>query len=149
LPRTIADRIKRGETTIADVFPSATVLLADLVDFTQATTRLSPKDTVELLNESFSQFDWLAELHGVEKIKTIADTYVLVGGVPTPRQDHVAAVAEMALEMQKVITRFSTKTGYTFSLRIGISTGPVIAGVIGRKKFIYDLWGDTVKIAGL
>jgi class 3 adenylate cyclase len=149
LPRSIAERIKRGETTIADVFPNATVLFADLVDFTQVTTRLSPKETVEVLNDIFSQFDWLAELHGVEKIKTIADTYVVVGGVPTPRVDHAAAVAEMALEMQKVIARFTTKTGYTFSLRIGISSGPVIAGVIGRKKFIYDLWGDTVKVSGL
>jgi adenylate cyclase len=147
LPKTIADRLKQGESTIADNFENAAVMFADIADFTQVANHLSPKQTVDLLNDIFSQFDWLAELHGLEKIKTIADSYLVVGGVPTPREDHASAIAEMALEMQKVIKRFTAITGFTFNLRIGISTGPVVAGVIGRRKFIYDLWGETVKTA--
>jgi class 3 adenylate cyclase len=147
LPKSIADRLKQGETTIADSFPDVTVLFADLGDFTRRSTEVPAPELVHLLNEVFSKFDWLAELHLLEKIKTIGDAYMVVGGLPTPRPDHVEAVAEMALDMRKVVTKLNWGDGKSFELRIGISTGPVVAGIIGSKKFIYDLWGDTVNIA--
>ena len=147
LPKSIADRLKQGETTIADNFPDVTVLFADLVDFTQMASQMPAGELVSSLNEIFSKFDWLAELHHLEKIKTIGDAYMVVGGVPTPRKDHAEAVAEIALDMQKVVRRVSTDEGISFEVRIGICSGPVIAGIIGSKKFIYDLWGDTVNIA--
>jgi class 3 adenylate cyclase len=147
LPQSIAARLKEGETTIADSFPNATVLFADLVDFTRLAARISAPEVVHLLNEVFSQFDWLAELHRLEKIKTIGDAYMVVGGLPTPQSDHAVAVAEMALDMQKVVARMGAVGGIKLDLRIGISSGPVVAGIIGSKKFIYDLWGDTVNIA--
>ena len=147
LPKSIADRLKQGETSIADSFPDVTVLFADLGDFTRLATELPAPELVHLLDEIFSKFDWLAELHLLEKIKTIGDAYMVVGGLPTPRPDHVEAVAEMALDMQKVATKLNWGDGKSFELRIGISTGPVVAGIIGSKKFIYDLWGDTVNIA--
>jgi class 3 adenylate cyclase len=105
------------------------------------------RDVVRLLNEIFSKFDWLAELHHLEKIKTIGDAYMVVGGLPAPRKDHAEAIAEIALDMQKVVRRVSSGEGKEFEIRIGINSGPVIAGIIGSKKFIYDLWGDTVNIA--
>src|SRR5437870_9836774 len=147
LPKSIADRLKQGETTIADNFPDVTVLFADLVDFTQLASQMPAGELVCSLNEIFSKFDWLAELHHLEKIKTIGDAYMVVGGMPTPRPDHAEAVAEMALDMQKVVTRLNSGDGRNFNARIGISSGPVVAGIIGSKKFIYDLWGDTVNIA--
>jgi class 3 adenylate cyclase len=147
LPKSIADRLKQGETTIADNFPDVTVLFADLVDFTQLASQMPAGELVCSLNEIFSKFDWLAELHHLEKIKTIGDAYMVVGGVPTPRNDHAEAVAEIALDMQKVVRRVSSGEGIDFAVRVGISSGPVIAGIIGSKKFIYDLWGDTVNIA--
>jgi class 3 adenylate cyclase len=147
LPKSIADRLKQGEGTIADAFPDVTVLFADLGDFTRRSTEVPAAELVHLLNEIFSKFDWLAELHLLEKIKTIGDAYMVVGGLPTPRPDHVEAVAEMALDMQKVVTKLNWGDGKSVDLRIGISTGPVVAGIIGSKKFIYDLWGDTVNIA--
>src|SRR5437867_13167895 len=137
LPKSIADRLKQGETTIADSFPDVTVLFADLGDFTRLATEVPAPELVHLLNEIFSKFDWLAELHLLEKIKTIGDAYMVVGGLPTPRPDHVEAVAEMALDMQKVVTKLHVADGKGFDLRIGISTGPVVAGIIGSKKFIY------------
>lgn len=147
LPKSIADRLKQGESTIADSFRDCTVLFADIADFTKLSTRVEPAQMVHLLNDIFSGFDWLAEMHGLEKIKTIGDAYMAVSGVPVPRHDHAMAAAEMALEMQKVISRFNLLSGVTFNIRIGMSSGPVVAGIIGRKKFIYDLWGDTVNIA--
>ena len=147
LPKSIADRLKQGESTIADSFPDVSVLFADLGDFTRLATEVPAPELVHLLNEIFSKFDWLAELHLLEKIKTIGDAYMAVGGLPTPRPDHVEAVAEMALDMQKVVTKLNWGDGKCIDLRIGISTGPVVAGIIGSKKFIYDLWGDTVNIA--
>ena len=147
LPSSVANRLKQGETTIADSFPDATVMFADLVDFTPMASRVSAAALVHLLNEVFSQFDWLVELHGLEKIKTIGDAYMVAGGLPTPRSDHAAAVAEMALDMQKVIHRLNGPDEHRLNLRIGLCSGPVIAGVIGSKKFIYDLWGDTVNTA--
>lgn len=147
LPQPIAERLKQGQVTIADNFADVTVLFADLVDFTKLSTRISPKELVSLLNEIFSTFDQLADRHGLEKIKTVGDAYLVVGGVPMPRPDHTQAMAEMALEMQQAVSRLSTALGESFNIRIGINTGPVVAGVIGAKKFSYDLWGDTVNTA--
>lgn len=147
LPKPVAEQLKEDHNTIADSFAEATVLFADLVDFTMLSTYKSPIEMVNLLNRIFSAFDQLAERHGLEKIKTIGDAYMVVGGLPTIRPDHAEAIAEMALDMQHVIDKFNTEMGESFSIRIGISTGPVVAGVIGTKKFIYDLWGDTVNMA--
>jgi class 3 adenylate cyclase len=147
LPESIAARLKDGATVIADNFSDVTVLFADLVDFTRLASRIPASEVVRLLNEVFSQFDWLAELHGLEKIKTIGDAYMVVGGLPNPRTDHAVAAAEMALDMQRVIGRVDSLGGIRLNLRIGLSSGPVVAGIIGSKKFTYDLWGDTVNIA--
>ncbi len=147
LPEQIADRLKQEEQTIADSFAEVTVLFADIVGFTQFATQIPPTELVALLNEIFSRFDLLAEKYNLEKIKTIGDAYMIVSGIPIPRPDHTEAMANMALEMQQTIGQFNTETGSSFQLRIGIHTGPVVAGVIGIKKFIYDLWGDTVNIA--
>lgn len=155
LPQPIAERLKQDPHTIADNFQDVSVLFADIVGFTQLWSRISPAELVELLNEIFSAFDRLADLHGLEKIKTIGDAYMVVGGLPIPRQDHAEAMADMALDMQKAIQDFNQ--GYLqassdadrepLSIRIGMNTGAVVAGVIGKNKFIYDLWGDTVNIA--
>lgn len=147
LPEPIAEQLKLGNNTIADTFANVTVLFADIVGFTQLSSRVSPSELVRLLNEIFSTFDRLAEKHGLEKIKTIGDAYMVVGGLPMPRSDHAEAIAEMALDMQTAIAQFGTSYGESFSIRIGINSGPVVAGVIGIKKFIYDLWGDTVNTA--
>jgi adenylate cyclase len=147
LPQSIAHRLKQGETTIADTFSDVTVLFADLVDFTKLASSMPAAALVRMLNEVFSQFDWLAELHRIEKIKTIGDAYMVVGGLPTARPDHAAAVAEMALDMQNVVARLGSIEGFKLELRLGMSSGPVVAGIIGSKKFIYDLWGDTVNTA--
>lgn len=147
LPKPIAERLKRGESTIADSFADVTVMFADLVGFTKLSAHLSPAELVELLNEIFSAFDSLAEQYRLEKIKTIGDAYMVVGGLPTPRPDHAEAIAEMALDIQAKIVQIPTKGGQPLSIRIGINTGPVEAGVIGTKKFTYDLWGDTVNTA--
>jgi adenylate cyclase len=147
LPRPIAERLKGGERTIADSHAQVTVLFADLVGFTQLSRQTGARELVTLLNEVFSRFDRLAERHGLEKIKTIGDSYMLVGGLPVPRADHAEAVAEMALDMVEEVGRFNRRNQTQIDLRIGINSGPVVAGVIGRKKFTYDLWGDTVNLA--
>ena len=151
LPKPIAERLKLNEDIIADSFPEATVMFADIVGFTQLSAQISPKQLVDLLNKIFSQFDKLADKHGLEKIKTIGDAYMVVGGLPTPRDDHAQAIAEMALDMQAAVANFNTnlniEIGQPLRIRIGVNTGPVVAGVIGLKKFIYDLWGDTVNTA--
>jgi len=147
LPEAIAHRLKHSSDIIADTFADVTVLFADIVGFTQLSSRISPSDLVNLLNEIFSAFDHLAEKHGLEKIKTIGDAYMVVGGLPTPRSDHAEAIIEMALDMQETIAQFSCDPGESMKLRIGINSGAVVAGVIGIKKFIYDLWGDTVNTA--
>ncbi|MGD1809238.1 adenylate/guanylate cyclase domain-containing protein [Dapis sp. BLCC M126] len=147
LPAPIAQRLKQGEKTIADSFNEVTVLFADLVGFTKISANLSPAELVELLNMIFSRFDELAEKYGLEKIKTIGDAYMIVGGLPTPREDHAEAIAEMALDMLNQVKEFSQKQGKPLQIRIGINTGAVEAGVIGTKKFAYDLWGDTVNTA--
>jgi PAS domain S-box-containing protein len=147
LPQPIAERLRKEETTIADIFKEATVLFADIVGFTELSANIPPVELVEMLNEIFSTFDELTEEHGLEKIKTIGDAYMVVGGLPIPRHDHAHAVAEMALDMKIQIDRFNRESRQNVQLRVGINTGPVIAGVIGIKKFIYDLWGDTVNTA--
>jgi adenylate cyclase len=147
LPKPIADRLKSGEHTIADSFPEVTVMFSDLVKFTELSTGISPTQLVERLNEIFLAFDLLADKHGLEKIKTIGDSYMLVGGLPTPRADHAQAVAAMALDMFTAIEEVNHKNRSNFKIRVGIHTGPVVAGVIGKNKFNYDLWGDAVNIA--
>ncbi len=147
LPKAIAERLKQNETTIAEYFPEVTVLFADIVGFTALSAVMNPIDLVEILNQIFSGFELLCERHGLEKIKTIGDAYMAVGGLPELRADHAEAIAQMALDMQAEIARFNASHNKYFSLRIGIHSGPVVAGVIGIKKFIYDLWGDTVNIA--
>ena len=147
LPQQIAERLKRGEKNIADSFAEATVLFADIANFTELSARTSPIELIELLNEIFSAFDTLADNHHLEKIKTIGDAYMVVGGVPTAMPDHLSAIADMALDMHRAIAQYKTHDGKSISLRVGIHTGPVIAGIIGNRRFGYDLWGDTVNIA--
>lgn len=147
LPQPIAERLKRSSETIADHFSAVTVLFADIVDFTQLATQISPTQLVTQLNQIFSEFDRLVELYDLEKIKTIGDEYMAVGGLPRYRPDHIEAISELALAMQRSIAQFYTKPDHPFQLRIGIHTGPVIAGIIGRKKITYDLWGETVNLA--
>ncbi len=147
LPESIAQRLKYQPGTIADHFEEVTVLFADIAGFTQLSAQISPTKLVNLLNEIFSEFDRLTTHKQLEKIKTIGDAYLVVGGLPNPRSDHAEAVAELALDMQKVMNQFNQKYRHNLQLRIGINTGPVVAGVIGAKKFIYDLWGDTVNTA--
>jgi PAS domain S-box-containing protein len=147
MPQSIAERLKRKSTTIADSYPCVTVLFADIVDFTQLSTRLSPSTLVESLNQIFSEFDRLAELYGLEKIKTIGDEYMVAGGLPDPKIDHADAIADLAITMQQSMAQFQSALGEPFRLRIGINSGPVVAGVIGTKKLAYDLWGETVNLA--
>lgn len=148
LPRPIAQRLKQDhKATIADQFAEVTVLFADIVDFTRLSAELPPRALVALLNDIFSAFDALAEQYGLEKIKTIGDAYMVVGGLPHHLEDHALAIVAMAEAMQLVLQDFSRQHDRPFQMRIGINTGPVVAGVIGTKKFIYDLWGDTVNIA--
>jgi guanylate cyclase len=147
LPCAIALRLKEQPAAIADAFESVTVLFADIVGFTEFADAREPREVVAVLNELFSRFDELADRHGVEKIKTIGDAYMAVGGLPLPSVDHQAAVAEMALAMRAVVDRFNQDTASELAIRVGIACGPVTAGVIGNRKFSYDVWGDTVNMA--
>jgi guanylate cyclase len=147
LPRSIADRLKAETRTIADQFSSASILFADVVDFTQLAERLPPGEVVGMLDRLFSHFDVLADRHGLEKIKTIGDCYMVAAGVPSPRPDHARALALMALDMQTAMRSVDEVGQLGLELRIGINSGPVVAGVIGRKRFLYDLWGDAVNTA--
>jgi|GEM_PF-2255827 len=147
LPEAVANRLKLGQATIADSFAEVTVLFADIVDFTSLSARISAEQLVQMLNQVFSAFDQLAEKYSLEKIKTIGDAYMIVSGLNGPYPNRAEAVAEMALDMQSELRRLSEITGIDLKVRIGIDTGPVVAGVIGTKKFIYDLWGDTVNTA--
>jgi len=147
LPGTIANRLKENEGVIADTFPEVTVLFADLVGFTRMTMDMPPEALVAMLNEVFSSFDRLASRHGLEKIKTIGDSYMAVAGVPTPRPDHATAVCDCALDMVGEIAALRERGPIDARIRIGVNSGPVVAGVIGTRKFIYDLWGDTVNTA--
>ena len=147
LPAPIAARLKQGEAVIADRFQEVTVLFADLVDFTRSSDHSTPERVVQVLDDLFTAFDRLAERHGLEKIKTIGDAYMAVGGLPEPRPDHAQAVAEMAMAVREETARHRDPSGQPLALSIGIDTGPVVAGVIGTTKFSYDLWGDTVNTA--
>ncbi len=147
LPATIAERLKNGEATIAETFSDVTVLFADLSGFTEFSEHVDPRQVVGLLDEIFSTFDHLAHAHGVEKIKTIGDAYMAVSGLPVPRPDHAESMAMMAIGMQEAFRSVMRNRGLSLELRIGMHSGPVAAGVIGRQKFTYDLWGDTVNLA--
>jgi adenylate cyclase len=147
LPREIAARLKGGERIIADYHPSVSILFADLVGFTPLTNQLSPTAMVELLNEIYSHFDSLIEKYEVEKLRTIGDNYMIASGLPRPRADHAQAIAGLALEMNTYIASLAPVGNRRLSFRLGINSGPVIAGVIGHKKFAYDVWGDTANIA--
>jgi adenylate cyclase len=147
LPESIATKLKDGQNTIADAFAEVTILFADIVGFTVLSSQISPEELLIFLNEIFSAFDSLTEKYGLEKIKTIGDAYMVVGGLPNPSINHAECIAEMALDMQEELIKFNAKHHSTINIRIGINTGPAIAGVIGTKKFIYDLWGDAVNTA--
>ena len=147
LPRSIADRLKAETQPIADQFGSASILFADVVDFTPWSERLSPAEVVGYLDHLFSHFDTLVEQYGLEKIKTIGDCYMVAAGVPTPRADHARALALMALDMLEAMRSHDELARLGLELRVGINSGPVVAGVIGRKRFLYDLWGDAVNTA--
>jgi adenylate cyclase len=147
LPAAIAERLKDDGKSIADGYAEATILFADMVGFTKMSATVTPARLVEILNALFSRFDALCDRFGVEKIKTIGDAYMAVAGVPTRRDDHAAAMAEMALAMREALAEHNREFGSALNIRIGINSGPVVAGVIGLKKFIYDLWGDTVNLA--
>lgn len=147
LPTSIASRLKESSTTIADGYPNASVLFADVVGFTELSQRIEPAALVKLLNKIFSEFDDLVDQYKLEKIKTIGDAYMVAAGIPTSRSDHAPAMADFALAMRKAVNSAHIAGTEKIRIRIGINSGPVVAGVIGKKKFIYDLWGDTVNTA--
>lgn len=147
LPAPIAERLKRDHEVIADNFYDVSVMFIDVVDFTPLATQMSPADMVKLLNSIFSNIDALVDKHNLEKVKTSGDSYMVVGGLPVPRAGHLESMADMALDVLAGASQFSRADGAPFQLRLGFHAGPVVAGVIGTKKFIYDLWGDTVNIA--
>jgi guanylate cyclase len=146
LPKDVAAILKEDQRTVAEQFGGASVLFADVVGFTPMTARMTPAELVALLNEVFICFDELVERHGLEKIKTIGDCYMVASGVPRARQDHAEVLVQMALEMRELMAA-RTFAGRRLLFRIGVNSGPVVAGVIGRKKFAYDLWGDAVNTA--
>jgi adenylate cyclase len=147
LPRSIAEKLKAETQTIADQFSSVSILFADVVDFTPLAERLPPAEVVGILDHLFRHFDQLADRYELEKIKTIGDCYMVASGVPSPRADHARALALMALDMQAAMSSVGEVGHLGLGLRVGINSGPVVAGVIGRKRFLYDLWGDAVNIA--
>lgn len=147
LPGPIAERLKQQDGTIADGFADVTVMFADIVNFTTIAEGMSPNQIFAMLNKVFSSFDALADKHGLEKIKTIGDAYMVAGGLNDGDTDYSEAIAQMAIDMHEVLAQESSLSDQRLELRIGIGTGPVVAGVVGKKKFIYDLWGDTVNIA--
>ena len=147
LPAPVAERLKRSTGVIADGFEGVTVLFADIAGFTPMSAALSPSEVVTLLNRVFTAFDQLVDTYGLEKIKTIGDAYMVAAGVPVPLDDHAAAIADLALEMRTELAKVRQAIDAPLDIRIGIDSGPVVAGVIGKRKFIYDLWGDTVNTA--
>ncbi len=147
LPKKIADTLKTEKGIIADHHESASILFADLVDFTPMSAQMSPAEMIELLNTIYTHFDTLADKYGVEKIRTIGDNYMVASGVPSPREDHAQALAHMALDMLDFSKVISDRLAAPIHFRIGINSGPMVAGVIGQKKFHYDVWGDTVNTA--
>ena len=147
LPKSVVARMRQGETSIADGFTEVTILFSDLVGFTGLASVMPPAQVVELLNHLFTEFDRLAFERGLEKIKTNGDAYMVAGGLPEPRADHAVAVADMALHMLDVVAAAGSKLGHPLQVRIGIHSGAAVAGIIGKHKFIYDVWGDTVNTA--
>jgi class 3 adenylate cyclase len=147
LPEPIADRLREGEPLIADRFDDVTLMFADIVEFTRLSATLSPQELVGILNEVFTVFDSLVDRYGLEKVKTIGDAYMVVGGMPERSDDHPQRVAAMALDLAESVGRIDAATRLGITFRIGIHCGPVVAGVIGTRKFIYDIWGDTVNMA--
>ena len=147
LPKPIAERLKKGEKNISGSYPEVTILFSDLVGFTKMSSQKSAADLVKLLNDLFSRFDKRAENLGLEKIKTIGDAYMAVGGLPIPRSDHAEITADMALGMFEDLAAFNAENNAELNMRIGLNSGPVVAGVIGFTKFSYDLWGNTVNTA--
>jgi adenylate cyclase len=147
LPRPVADRLKKGERVIADHYDAVTVLFADLVDFTPLAAREPPAAVVEMLNGIFDRFDTLVEQHELEKIKTIGDAYMVVAGAPEARPDHAAVMVELALAMHAAIASGGPSPSRAIQMRTGIASGPVVAGVIGHRKFSYDVWGSAVNFA--
>ena len=147
LPESVATKLKSSTGIIAESFPNVSVLFADIVGFTELSSQHKPEELVKILNEIFSAFDALVEQHALEKIKTIGDAYMVVGGAPTPRSDHAQAIVDLALGMLKAVAHYNEKNKTAFAIRVGVNSGPVVAGVIGTKKFSYDLWGDTVNVA--
>jgi class 3 adenylate cyclase len=147
LPRPVADRVQGCREDFAEAFDEVTVLFADLVGFTGWSSRMSARDLVKLLNAIFLEFDALTDRFAIEKIKTSGDCYIAASGLPLPRDDHAQVAAEMALAMRDVVHGYCTPEGERIEIRIGLNTGPLVAGVIGRKKFTYDIWGDTVNLA--
>jgi len=147
LPKAIAARIGNGEARIADTHPEVSVLVADLVDFTILSELIAPDQVVSLLDEIFTRFDQLVDKHGLEKIKTIGDAYLVAGGLFSTEQQHAQSIIELAREMNSAVEQVNQQYGTSIRIRIGISIGPVVAGVIGQKKFAYDLWGATVNFA--
>ncbi len=147
LPKSIANRLKDNDMRIADSHEAVTILFADIVGFTKMTASMPPAELVDLLSQLFSRFDKLADKYGLEKIKTIGDGYMVVGGAPVGREDHATVIAQLALDMQQELAEFNEQTDKKLEMRIGISSGPVVAGVIGTSKFAYDIWGDPVNMA--
>jgi len=147
LPKPIAERLKKNEKNISSSYEDVTILFSDIVGFTQMSSLLTPSDLVALLNDLFTRFDKRAELLGLEKIKTIGDAYMAAGGVPVPRADHADIVADMALGMLEDLAEFNRDNQISLQMRIGLNSGPVVAGIIGFTKFSYDLWGSTVNVA--
>jgi len=147
LPEPIAARLKRGEEPIADHHDDITVLFADLAGFTVRSAHETPAQTIAVLNEVFSVFDGLVSRYGLEKIRTIGDSYMVAAGVPVARPDHAHAICAMALDLRREVARLNSEHNWDLSFRIGINCGPAVAGIVGREKFHYDLWGDTVNVA--
>jgi len=147
LPRPIATRLKQAPITIADGFQNASILFADLTGFTRLSSKLAPDDLVQMLDTIFSRFGGLVDQYGLEKIKTIGDEYMVASGIPIPRDDHAQALANFALAMRDSLDEHNQIAGINLQLRIGLNSGPVVAGVIGKRRFLYDLWGDSVNTA--
>ena len=147
LPKEIADILKEKNQTIANHFDEASILFADLVGFTPLTESMTPEEMIGLLNDIYSHFDGLVDKYRLEKIRTIGDNYMVVSGVPTPRADHAQALAKMALDMLKFTESLPVQNGTQINFRIGVNSGPLVAGVIGKTKFHYDVWGDSVNTA--
>jgi class 3 adenylate cyclase len=147
LPAAIASRLKSGERNIVDSVYAASVMFIDIVGFTAIAAKTTPDQTVVLLNELFSMFDQLVDTYGLEKIKTIGDAYMAVAGVPNAAEDHALRAARMGMAVQDTLKEFNQKNGVNWAVRVGLHSGEVMAGIIGSRKFAYDLWGDTVNLA--